>query len=1558
MLKKVIALYVALAIALSGSIAVGAVLISKMIKEQKALAALKAENENGAINTVFHDQAAQFVQPFEITTDDEITIRLRTVRFNVTRAQIQYTADKGVTWTTMDMSYESTDPNGWFDYWTVTLPPQSDFIYYRFMLANKNDSSTVWYDLQNGIEYSEPAYNNGWLLMVGYDSPEWSKATEWYSIVPDAFFNGDTTSDDINTGYASGGRYQLPWVNTRTVNTMNNALASKYGGDLLGIADKVAYLKDLGVSSVFTNPIARAGQNAGYGNETYNEIEFTFGTAATMKQFTNALHENGMHYMMDVAYTFLPGGTAFSSSGYYPIDTTPYKNMWTTAGISAWGGSAIDLGHEITSKMIWTDENSMLQYFVRDMGVDGLRFDCGGWLWGTTDGEDLSANNIILSMKYYLKKINPELFFLSESSGDAAMKTGAFDSQWNLEEVQQIQNYARGLVPANTMSRVMVKTLDRIPRIVALAIYNDTCTHDFGRVHTEEYGMKAAVNLIMTYIGSPCIYYGEENDRQSTLHGSDVGGTMLSMDWDETHWNYDYRNFYKAMLELRNTVSCMRTGSQLQLAVSDDDNLISYARFDKDTRALVAVSNNEDIIEITMDARAAGFSDGETVTDWLTGKEYTVDEEGKVTVSVIPGGSVFCNNGFTSTYRQEYEQYAVGKPDSKAKIYTDNDGAFTTTGKGSIGSKSDDLLFAGVPTYGAFVMDSTVTKAEGETAFMVRDSADADSAFYAATVSNGKVSVSVRTVKGAASKDIASAAFKDGYQIRVVRDGDNTCRTYIADDSGTWTLVGDSAAAAAIGNKCLSGFAPISGTVSFTDTARSAAETVAGADSFDSDIRTALFNNTTASNVSVADGYLTLTSTDEGMGLLNTVAVGDDWTFKTAVKFAPTKEGEIAGILDRGNSREYVAVGRTIVDGKAAIAFGIAHDNEFTVLYSAPDTKPNDDVVLQLQKSGNTYTAIYCYDGINWESVGTHFINANFAEEKVALFVDGKQSASFDYASFGNCLNDGKSTNTPYTPRAIDTNYDEVSEAKSSGTWKNVTGTWEIANEGFVQKDASVLGHAAFTKSNVNSFRMQFVAQIDSGDGFVGFGFGKSKADNASLTDGYLFKYTSDHKIIVLHGSTELANVQLAAPAATGEKVALEVHLDGDMYVQAGEYNRIVAVIHNSGYKGGAMALFTSGVVGHFNNMKCNSTMGNWAEFSGNCFGAGTTIRATAGGVTNLNAVGLSEFVATVKMYISRTSTANAAAQLTLCAPQGTTGEYGGVMITLDQTGLISMRENNQELDTYQLPNVPTSGAVSAYLMITKTAGNYKVYVNSGKEPVFEYSEDYTRGGAFTLSSYASTSKFALIKIDNLTSAQKPETDSEIYKNWMNGYVPAMDTMPTYTQDFSDPSVLDSMFSYGPWVVKDGAISCTSTNAWNYRVRLNDNVYDSFIMSFDVRFDGDASWAAVSFHQSSIDQDHANKGGGVAIHIPSNGGNIFGTNSKDQGRVNNEVYVAPMPDYKKGNWYSLRLEVRKDQVAIYHENTLLTTFVEDEYFEGYIKIASGASLVSFDNISIQALNID
>ena len=167
-------------------------------------------------------------------------------------------------------------------------------------------------------------------------------------------------------------------------------------GDIVGIIEKLDYLKNLGVDVIWLTPIYKSPQNDnGYDISDYYNIEPMFGTLEDFKKLLDETHKRGMKLIMDMVVNHTSTEHLWFKEALKGKDN-PYHdyyiwrnkpNNWT----SKFGGNAweyvenldeyyIHLFDKTQADLNWENENmrndifKMMRYWI-DMGVDGFRLD-------------------------------------------------------------------------------------------------------------------------------------------------------------------------------------------------------------------------------------------------------------------------------------------------------------------------------------------------------------------------------------------------------------------------------------------------------------------------------------------------------------------------------------------------------------------------------------------------------------------------------------------------------------------------------------------------------------------------------------------------------------------------------------------------------------------------------------------------------------------------------------------------------------------------------------------------------------------------------------------------------------------------------------------------------------------------------------------------------------------------------------------------------------------------------------------------------------------------------
>lgn len=122
------------------------------------------------------------------------------------------------------------------------------------------------------------------------DVPEWAKGAVWYQIVPERFRNANTRNDPIKERvvgehvkdwqvhpWASDWyKFQI-WELERKKGFYELVSERRYGGDLVGVIEKLKYLQELGIDVIYLNPVFESPSILKYDAATFHHIDNNYG---------------------------------------------------------------------------------------------------------------------------------------------------------------------------------------------------------------------------------------------------------------------------------------------------------------------------------------------------------------------------------------------------------------------------------------------------------------------------------------------------------------------------------------------------------------------------------------------------------------------------------------------------------------------------------------------------------------------------------------------------------------------------------------------------------------------------------------------------------------------------------------------------------------------------------------------------------------------------------------------------------------------------------------------------------------------------------------------------------------------------------------------------------------------------------------------------------------------------------------------------------------------------------------------------------------------------------
>ncbi|MFZ2517788.1 MAG: alpha-amylase family glycosyl hydrolase, partial [Anaerolineae bacterium] len=622
-----------------------------------------------------------------ILPDGEAAVRLRTCHSDVQTVNVLvWTTGAGVNPSFIyTATVVATDPSGPYDIWEYLAPGPGYNIdqWYQFRIADAgllghyhpaggNTGPGVWVAGPNPV-------NPSWSLPTipappaDYPVPSWLKDAVIYQIFPDRFRNG-SASNDIGgvtvygpttcNGYPGPG---APACVTELHSSWTDLPRTPgygidfFGGDLQGIIAKIneGYFDDLGVNTLYLNPVFNASSNHGYDANDYYNINPRFGDNATFDQFMTAATAHGLRVILDGVFNHA-GSDSKYMDGYglnrWPADIgacegpNPYRSWFTTGGSGSgctdgwkWKGwygyetipEFVDASADVRA-FFYRDGSaqspggkSVTRYWL-EKGIAGWRFDVA---------QDIT-HDWWRDMRPYVKTVygNSDVLMLGEVTGGCYpyqefVNAGELDSAMNYCFRDWLRDYANGGSPAS-FDASWQNFRNLLPPSPWYGMMNLISSHDSPRLlsqlNQDTGRLKLAVMVQMTLPGAPSVYYGDE----VSLPGSGDPDNRRPYPWSDRGGSPDtnmYQHF-KTLIGIRNQHAALRGGDMTTLLIDATHSLYSYLRWNS-SEQIVVITNNSGSAANGVVPVAAHLPDGTVLTDLLNGGTFTVSG-GNLSLSV------------------------------------------------------------------------------------------------------------------------------------------------------------------------------------------------------------------------------------------------------------------------------------------------------------------------------------------------------------------------------------------------------------------------------------------------------------------------------------------------------------------------------------------------------------------------------------------------------------------------------------------------------------------------------------------------------------------------------------------------------------------------------------------------------------------------------------------------------------------------------------------------------------------------------------------------------------
>lgn len=610
----------------------------------------------GYLGSVHHDGSPRYVQSpggDDPRLGDEVILRLRaTPDAPLERILLRFCPDGEQAF--LGLTPEPVVPGSVCRWWQVRLHLRMPLTHYRFLLFTPDGA---WWLNAGGFHRHTPTDGEDFRLLAGYQPAEWARQAVFYQIFPDRFWDGDPANNVRSGEYTYGGVPTLasPWAQAPH-QTWPQSMVEFFGGDLLGIQQKLDTIADLGANALYLNPIFTAYSNHRYDVTDYFNVDPHLGGDQALIDLRQATERAGIRLILDVVPNHCGVQHPWFQAAFNDA-TAPTAEYFSfhkhPQDYEAWLGvrslPKFNYRSQGLRNAMYGSGDSVFRYWLRSpYRIDGWRLDVANMLARQGDSQlGLEVGNQI---RQAVKAENPAAYLLGENFFDASpqLQGDLWDAVMNYsgfyrpllhwligfrvrEGGQPYYTDSSGSWPTRALLDSWQAHRATIPWAIARQQFNLLGSHDTRRILALLDGNKAllrlAVGILMTYPGTPCVYYGDEIGL--------AGDARACMPWDEAEWDQDLRRYYQILIHLRRTAPALISGGFQELYAGKE--ALAYLRDAEGDQLIVVAQRKPDQGFLEIDAIRAALPDGMRFLEVLN-RHTTIVENGHLRLPLPPVG--------------------------------------------------------------------------------------------------------------------------------------------------------------------------------------------------------------------------------------------------------------------------------------------------------------------------------------------------------------------------------------------------------------------------------------------------------------------------------------------------------------------------------------------------------------------------------------------------------------------------------------------------------------------------------------------------------------------------------------------------------------------------------------------------------------------------------------------------------------------------------------------------------------------------------------------------------
>lgn len=604
------------------------------------------------LNSVYSDGSPQFVSSLSPELYETITIRIQIYEDAPVEHVFLRTLPDGAEHLEKAECIERRQGLAIYE---AKLTMTEERMNYQFYLVCKDK---IYYYTQNGITSYIPDHTYDFVIMTSYKQPEWVKEAVFYQIFPERFCNGRPEITVKDGEYEMFGNQTIQRKNFEdpVFHWQDGHAVDFHGGDLYGVKDKLPYLKELGVTAIYLNPIFLAPSTHKYDCADYYHVDPHFGGDEALAELCQAVHDMGMRIILDISinhtgtehvwfkkalqdpaskersYYFFEEGTIDEETG-----NTAYKGWFDNKSLPV-----LNYNSEALKDEIFRNSDSVLRKWLKEpYNIDGWRFDVADVF--ARNGKYQLQRPLWEQIRQAIREENPEAYILAEDWGDCGtyLQGKEWDSPMNYYGFGRIVRQFMGAgdlflirneilrnVPyemtAEDVEARMREHLAKLPFAIWQNQFNLIDSHDVSRIQHEgldKESVRGASIWQFMMIGTPCIYYGDEAGIEGFTE--EDAGFRYPMPWskEESFKKDDVFKLYQTLADLRKQSKALTSGSMKVLYAKDRQ--LSIGRFDEKEAFVMVMNEGKGNKEIEVEVGVLGMSNDKEICE-VTGRKTDI----------------------------------------------------------------------------------------------------------------------------------------------------------------------------------------------------------------------------------------------------------------------------------------------------------------------------------------------------------------------------------------------------------------------------------------------------------------------------------------------------------------------------------------------------------------------------------------------------------------------------------------------------------------------------------------------------------------------------------------------------------------------------------------------------------------------------------------------------------------------------------------------------------------------------------------------------------------------